>query len=43
MEEVDKLMAAGFMREVYYPKWLANDVIVKKSNAKWRMCQLHRP
>ena len=31
-------MIAGFIREVYYPKWLANVVMVKKSNGKWRMC-----
>ena len=31
-------MTAGFIREVYYPKWLANVVMVKKSNGKWRMC-----
>ena len=31
-------MAAGFIREVYYPKWLANVVMVKKSNGKWKMC-----
>ena len=24
--------------KVYYPKWLANMVMVKKSNGKWRMC-----
>jgi hypothetical protein len=23
---------------VYYPDWLANVVLVKKSNGKWRMC-----
>ena len=38
MEEVEKLLATGFIREVYYPKWLANVVMVKKSNGKWRMC-----
>ena len=38
MEEVEKLLTAGFIREVYYPKWLANVVMVKKSNGKWRMC-----
>uniref|UniRef100_A0A2N9I9Y3 Uncharacterized protein n=1 Tax=Fagus sylvatica TaxID=28930 RepID=A0A2N9I9Y3_FAGSY len=38
MAEVDKLLTAGFIREVYYPEWLANDVMVKKSNGKWRMC-----
>ena len=38
MEEVEKLLAAGFIREVYYPKWLANVVMVKKFNRKWKMC-----
>ena len=23
---------------MYYPDWLANVVIVKKANEKWRMC-----
>ena len=38
MEEVEKLLTAGFIREVYYPKWLVNVVMVKKSSEKWRMC-----
>jgi len=38
MEEVKNLLAARFIREVYYPKWLANVFMVKKSNRKWRMC-----
>ena len=38
MDEVDKLLAANFIREVYYPEWLANIVMVKKANGKWRMC-----
>ena len=38
MEEVEKLLTVGFIREVYYPKWFANIVMVKKSNGKWRMC-----
>ena len=25
-------------REVYYPDWLANVVMVKKASKKWRMC-----
>ena len=29
---------AEFIREVYYPNWLANVVMVKKANEKWRMC-----
>ena len=36
-EEVRKLLEAGFIREVYYPDWLANVVMVKKANGKWRM------
>ena len=38
MDEVNKLLAINFIREVYYPKWLANIVMVKKANGKWRMC-----
>ena len=37
MDEVNKLLAANFIREVYYPEWLANVVMVKKANGKWRM------
>ena len=37
-DEVQKLMAAKFIRVVYYPDWLANVVMVKKKNGKWRMC-----
>ena len=37
-EEVRKLLEAGFIREVYYPDWLANVVMVRKNNRKWRMC-----
>ena len=38
MEEVDKLLTANFIREVFYPDWLANVVMVKKSTGIWRMC-----
>jgi hypothetical protein len=34
MEEVNKLLKAGFIREVYYPEWLTNVVMVKKSTGK---------
>ena len=37
-EEVRKLLEADFIREVYYPDWLANVIMVKKANGKWRMC-----
>ncbi|XP_050256164.1 uncharacterized protein LOC126701820 [Quercus robur] len=37
-EEVRKLLKTGFIREVYYPDWLANVVTVKKANGNWKMC-----
>jgi hypothetical protein len=37
-EEVHKLMAAWFIKEVFHPDWLANPVLVKKKGGKWRMC-----
>ncbi|KAJ4820696.1 Pol-polyprotein [Rhynchospora pubera] len=37
-DEVDRLLKAGAIREVEYPRWLANPVLVRKSNGKWRMC-----
>jgi hypothetical protein len=37
-EEVDRLTKAGFIREVAYPEWLANPVLVPKPNGSWRMC-----
>jgi ribonuclease HI len=36
--EVKRLLSAGVIREVTYPEWLANTVMVKKANGKWRMC-----
>jgi hypothetical protein len=36
--EVDKLIAAGFIREVKYPKWISSIVPVKKKNGKLRIC-----
>ena len=37
-EELQKLLAAEFIKEVFYPEWLANPVLVKKKNGSWRMC-----
>ena len=37
-EEVGKLLQVGAIREVEYPEWLANVVLVKKANGKWRLC-----
>jgi hypothetical protein len=36
--KVKRLLSAGVIREVTYPEWLANTVMVKKANRKWRMC-----
>jgi hypothetical protein len=36
--EVKRLLSASVIREVTYPEWLANTVMVKKANGKWRMC-----
>lgn len=33
-KEVEKLLEANFIRKVFYPDWLANVVMVKKSNGK---------
>ncbi|RDX88965.1 Retrovirus-related Pol polyprotein from transposon 17.6, partial [Mucuna pruriens] len=40
-EETGKLLAVDFIREVRYPEWLANVVMVKKANGKWRMCTVY--
>jgi hypothetical protein len=36
--EVNKLHKVGFIRPVDYPSWLANPVLVEKSDKFWRMC-----
>ena len=37
-QEVEKLRSVGHVREIQYPTWLANVVLVQKSNGKWRRC-----
>jgi len=37
-DETQKLLPVGHIKEIQYPEWLANVVLVKKSNEKWRMC-----
>jgi len=37
-EETEKLLKVGHIREIQYPEWLANMVLVKKASEKWRMC-----
>ena len=37
-EETKKLLDAGFIWEVTHPEWVANMVLVKKVNEKYRIC-----
>ena len=37
-KEVTKFKQAGAIKEVFYPEWLANTVVVKKKSGKWRVC-----
>ena len=36
--KVDNLLSAGFIKEVKYPEWLANVVVVPKKGSKWWVC-----
>ena len=36
--EVRRLKEAGAIKEIFFPKWLANTVVVRKKNGKWRVC-----
>ena len=36
--EVDNLFKEGFIREIKYPEWLANVVVVPKKGGEWRVC-----
>jgi len=36
--DVMKLKQTGAIKEVFYPEWLANTIVVKKKNEKWRVC-----
>ena len=37
-EEVNKLLLANYVREVKYPNWLSEVVMVRKALGKWQMC-----
>ncbi|RVX23028.1 Retrovirus-related Pol polyprotein from transposon 297 [Vitis vinifera] len=37
-EEMEKLLEVGFIREVEYPEWLSNVVVVPKKGGKWWVC-----
>ena len=34
---MDNLLKVGFIREIKYPEWLANVVVVRKKGGKWRV------
>jgi len=36
-DEVTKLKKVMAIKEVFYPEWLANTVVVKKKSGKWRV------
>ncbi|KAL0458517.1 UNVERIFIED_CONTAM: hypothetical protein Slati_0478900 [Sesamum latifolium] len=36
--EVDKLMVAGHIKEIQFPEWLSNVVLVPKLGGKWKVC-----
>lgn len=37
-DETRKLLANDFIREAKHSKWIANSVLVRKSNGKWCVC-----
>lgn len=37
-EEVDKFRTIRFIQKAHYFKWLANIIMIKKINEKWRIC-----
>ena len=37
-KEIARLLAVGFIVEVFHPEWLENPVLVAMKNGEWRMC-----
>ena len=37
-KEVEKLKQARAIKEMFFPEWLANTMVVKKKNGKWTVC-----
>ena len=37
-DKVIKLKQSEAIKNVFYPEWLANTIVVKKKNGKWRVC-----
>ena len=42
-EEIAKLLAASFIKEVYHSDWLSNPVLVKNNWSMEDVCRLHQP
>ena len=38
VEELAKLLEAGFIRDIWHPDWLANLVMVPKKDKSWQLC-----
>ena len=36
--KVRRLKEARVIKELFFPEWLANTLVVKKKNGKWRVC-----
>ena len=37
-QEAKRLKEAGAIKEIFFPEWLMNTMVVKKKNGKWRVC-----
>ena len=37
-QEIKRLKEAGAIKEAFFLEWLANAMVVKKKNGKWRVC-----
>ncbi|GJY94152.1 reverse transcriptase domain-containing protein, partial [Tanacetum coccineum] len=37
-EEVEEWLKSRIVKQVQYPIWVANPILVKKANSNWRMC-----
>ena len=37
-QEVKRLKEARAIKEIFFPEWLANTVVVRKKNGKWKVC-----
>ncbi|XP_050281619.1 uncharacterized protein LOC126722504 [Quercus robur] len=37
-QEIKRLKEVGAIKEIFFSEWLANTLVVKKKNSKWRVC-----